>query len=305
MSSEDERFHEFFTNRPVIFVFYVIYTIVISVIGIYGNSMLIFMKMRKFRYLNGFEVVVITFATALIVHIFTLWIVVGEEIWPELSKYMCSFNPFVRSFALIFMAISINLLVVVAKFPSKVKIHVALVSLVITFTVAIIYAYPYFELTASALHRKDDDFRRYICVYSNPNENVGAIDVHHKITTIVNFILCPTLLSIFVIASALWRNSLTNDKEIWIYSIVVGLYFIITDSPLMINALTSSFYRVELSRTSEEIFQCLVNFIVALNPVLYGTIVDRYFLNETMRIVKIPWNRRSSRRIQYISPNDT
>jgi hypothetical protein len=261
--------------------------------------------MKKFRYLNGFEVVVMTFALAMIIHIFTLWIVVGEEIFPEFTKYMCNFNPSARSFALIFVAISINLLVIVAKFPSKVKIHYAIILIVIILITSIFYAFPYFELRSSPLHGKDDDFRRYICVYNNPNAIFDAINFHHKFSTIINFFLCPILLSIFVIASALWRNFLTNDKEIWIYSIVVGLYYIITDSPLMINALTSTFYRVELSRSSEEIFQCLVNFIVALNPVLYGMIIDRYFLNEAMKIVKIPLYRRTSRRIQYISPSDT
>lgn len=305
MSSEDERFHEFFTNRPVIFVFYVIYTVIISTIGIYGNSMIIFMKMKKIRYLNGFEVAVVNFALAMIIHNLSLWIVISEEIFPELTKYMCNFNPSVRSFALIFVAISINFLVIVAKFPSKVKIHISIFSLLIILMISIFYSFPYFELRSSALHGSKDDFIRFICVYNNPNEIFKAVDLHHKITTIVNFIMCPVLLSILVIASALWKNSLTNDKEIWIYSLAVGVFYIITDSPLMINALTSTFYQAELSRSFEEIFQCFMNLIVALNPVLYGMIVDRYSLNEAMRILKLPLNKRSSRRIQYLSPSET
>lgn len=291
-------------NRPVIFVAYALYIITITVIGVYGNWKIIFMKLRKIRHLCAIEVVIMNFAFSLILHTITLWIIVSEEVWPSVTEYLCNFNPIARSFTMIFVGLLIILLICTAKFSTNIKILHGLILILIIWVISIVYAFPYFELRASPLYSQDDKFQRFMCVYYNPNVNVDAIEAHHKITTIFNFITCPVLISICVIMTTFWRNSaMTCDKDIWTYSIVIGLYYLIADSPLMINALSSYIYRAELSRGVEEFFSCLVSFTVVLNPILYGIFVDRNFLEECLKILHFPCRKRS-RRIRYINPND-
>lgn len=305
MESEEEKFHEFFEKRPVIFVLYTLYIILISFLGIFGNSKIICTKLKKFRHLSGIEIIIVNFSLSLILYNVTLWIIVSEEIWPSLTQYMCNFNPMARTFTMIFMALLLILLIICSKCSSRIKVQHGIILLLIIWIIAILYAYPYFELRASPLSKRDDKFQRYICVYNNPNMNSNAIDIHHKITTIFNFITCPVLILICVVVTALWRNlSFSYDKDIWTYSIVVGLYYLIADSPLMINALSSYLYNSELSRTLEEFFNCLVNFTVVLNPLLYGFYVDKNFFQECIKTLKLPCIPRKLRRIRYVNPNN-
>lgn len=291
-------------NRPAIFVAYALYIFIISVIGIYGNCKIIIMKLRKIRHLCAIEVVIMNFALSLILHTITLWIIVSEEIWPSVTEYLCNVNPIARSFTTIFVGFLIILLICTAKFSTNIKVQHVLILILIIYVASVAYAFPYFEYRPSPVYSQDDKFKRFICVYYNPNVNSDAIEVHYKITTIFNFITCPVLISICVIMTTFWRNSaMTCDKDIWTYSIVVGLYYLIADSPLIINAISSYFYRAEFSRGMWEFFSCLVNFTVVLNPILYGIFVDRNFLEECTKIIKLPCRKRS-RRIRYINPND-
>lgn len=285
-SKDEEKLYEYFTNRPIGFVIFFTLSLIISILGILGNLMLIYTKLRKFSYLSGLDYLIINVAVSVMSLTSIFLLLLTDEMFHEFAEEgFCNTVWFLQGLAQTSIAFSSLTLIISSKYFSRISKRNATILVAITWILAFLDAYPYFGFEVFPLKMKNGQYRNVCHLSIESHEDYYSFLRHQMIMLTIEFGI-PTLLLIATSCVAfLWRkpDSSTN-KIIFNYSLTIAAYFILINTPLVINRFTATRNIAKMNLNLRHIFRFLLNLTVLLNPIVYGYF-DDFFVKEVLRIV--------------------
>ena len=286
MGAEDEeKLHEYFTNRPIGFLIFFSVTLLITTVGVLGNVLLIYTKLRRFRHLNGLELLVINFAGAIITLSFIFLILITNEMFHELTdEGLCNTIWFLQGISQTSIAFSALSMIVASKYFSKISKQNAAKIIFVIWIAAILDAYPYFGFEVFPLELKNGKKRNVCHIAIDNYEDYFSFIRHHTLMLVVEFFLPALLLIITSFVAFLWKKPDTStNKIIFNYSLMISIYFMVTNFPLVLNRYLSIRKIAQMNLDMRHVCRFFLSFIVLANPLMYGYF-DDFLVKEISRI---------------------
>lgn len=286
-SQEEEKLYEYFTNRPVGFVIFFSISMIISILGVSGNLILIYTKLRRFSQLNGLDFLIINVAVSTIALTFIFLLLLTDEMFHEFADDdFCNAIWFLQGISQSTIAFSTISLIISSKYFSRISQRNAAILITIIWILALLDAYPYFDFEVFPIKMKNGKSRN-VCHLSIESQEDYFSFVRHQMTMLIVEFAVPTLLLIITSCVAfLWRKpDASTNRVIFSYAVAIAVYYTLVNSPLVINRFMAQRKLGQMNFDFRHIFRFLVNFTVLANPIFYGYF-DDFFKREVLRIFR-------------------
>jgi hypothetical protein len=177
-------------------------------------------------------------------------------------------------------------LIISSKYFSKISQKNAAILIAINWSLALFDAYPYFEFEAYPIKMKNGKFRNVCHLSIESHEDYLAFMRHQTTMLVIEFMLPTLLLIITSCVAYLWKKpDASTNNVVFNYSMSIAVYFILLNSPLIINRFLATRRIAQMNLDFRHIFRFLMNFTVLWNPIVYGYF-DNFFVKEVLRILK-------------------
>lgn len=281
--------HDYFTNRPVIFMIYFTLSFLVSVFGIGSNAILILTKVRRFAHLRGLELLIINLSMAMITLSVMFLILLTDDMFHEFSDkdYLCNIKWFLQGISQTGIAFSSISLIIVSKYFSKIDRKYAMIVISVIWMCAIIDAYPYFGFEVIPLSLSNGDSRNVCHLSISKIEDFNAFRRHQLTMMFFEFALPTLLLIITSCISFLWKLPETSTNQvIFLYSLSITIFYTLINSPLVINRFTATRGIAEMNHSVRYLFRFLLNSCVLANTIIYGYF-DDFYIKEGLNLLRV------------------
>lgn len=287
-TNEEEKIYEYFTNRPIGFMFYFTLSMIVSALGIFGNLMLIYTKLKRFYSLVGLEFFLVSLAVSMISLTLIFIILVTDEMFHEFSDDgFCNLIWFLQGFSKTSINFSIIAVIIAAKYFSKISRQNAAIVLAFVWVAALFDSYPYYTFVNYPVLMKNGKSRKICHISFDSTETIDTY-YQHQITMAAIEIILPSIMLIATSCVAfLWKKpDASTNKTIFLYALTIGIYYMVFNSPLAINRITTMIKKGKMSLDLRHVFRFLLNVTAMANPIIYGYF-DKFFMKEVLRIIRV------------------
>lgn len=280
----EEIFYEYFSNRPTWFLIFKIFTIMLSLFGTFGNSIIIIVKMRKFRELIGLDLIIINMAAVQILFSFASVFYLVDEIYHDLTEHsMCKIKFFLHSISISSTGYSCLLLLVSSCFSPKFKKNLALTSIMLVWICSLIIAYPYYNSFLWSVPTSNEDSRHICIVFVESLESIQKY--RFRLALFGYLIPFSSFLGLSMVAFIKRKDELKN-KELILYPIIFGFYFFATSFYIEVFDLVLYFFDLKVNMGANYIMRFLFTACAIINAVACFY-VNSMFFKRCMQFLRL------------------
>lgn len=288
----DEHELLFFEHLDKSLFLKIVYTsiaLLVILLGICGNFIIIFMKLINFRKRKTFDLLVanIAFGHALFSCIFIVMLI-HETTHDVLSIPMCYLRNIASDVAPSHLIISLVVLLILVKMAPNMSEKFEFLSIALIWIYGLIWTVTYVP-RMTVIRMKFEGAFHNVC-HINFGEGFETKWKIRAAFALTNQLFLPLVIFIAFMAFLMIKKRLegTQNKNLWIYSIIVSSYYFAISLLIAVPHVLWAFFHIHLvTNVYAHVIYFLLSVILVLNPVVYFYF-DKNLLKEIRSYFKKP-----------------
>lgn len=236
---EFEMFFEYFDKRPILRFCYITIMVTVTILGIILNSLIIYMKLRKFKKRSIFEWLSTCIALGLIlnsVKYFLLMLsIVTHDITNSLTCYIEHISGDFSDPMIIYSAV---VLMIITKFNPQISQLRGFFLILFIWIFVIFLSYPFYSITVIQTQVIGKTTMHNVCIQFFPGQHWTSIMSRFSMKLYLEFIVPSIIIVVYFFVILLFKTpKVIKHLGIWIYVVIISTYFCVTEIPVKLNML--------------------------------------------------------------------
>jgi len=223
---------DYFHNRSIVSMFYIVSSVLVSIIGIIGSLGICGIKLRKLKELKATDILIMNFSVGILLRSFIIILVLINDYNGTSHLWICYFRHFMLHLCPEVEMKSILALIIVSKYFSKMSARNGIKILIAIWTFGMFCGYPYINYGVSEFTTRN---RRHVnYCYFNESEFCSL-----ELRLVIIGYIVP-LIGLFVaIVSFKYMKRFMNftfDKNLYIYAIfmLILCYLVLINEMMLV-----------------------------------------------------------------------
>lgn len=286
---EAEMFYEYFDKRPIRSFMFVSIIIISSIFGLIVNSLIVFLKLRKFKERSIFEWLITTIAFGLVIHSVTYFMMMLSIVTHDtLNICSCYLKHITGDFSNAIIIYSGIILLILVKFNPEISKRRGYFILSILWIVAIVASYPFYEIKILTMKSLQKSTAHNLCIQYSTNRNLDIATHRYYVKFNLEFFIPSIIIIAYGFVTLLFKTpKVIKHKDIWSYVKLVGLFYCLTGFPTKLNMIIFYYYKTLLiSYPFIYLNICLMVLILGISPLVYFY-YNKKFYDELLEFLRI------------------
>ncbi|KAG5674413.1 hypothetical protein PVAND_004386 [Polypedilum vanderplanki] len=284
-NNEDEFLYEFLERRPTVKFFYALFVIFACIFGLLANSLIIYLKLRKFKNRSSFDLFIVNIAIGMnLLSIRFILIMIEETTHDIVNIPLCYSTRLSVDVATPIIITTLLIMIIFIKYNPNVKKETELKVIIAISIYSLILALPVYNMRILTIKSWNVPHKICFLFFNDDDDHIKFL---LRLWISLGFkIFLPMIIFIIFFITLKFNFTIGQYRNYWIYSIVISVYYFIFSLASILTPLISLHFKLDIGSKIFVYFSFnMLCFIVALNPITLWHF-DRDFSQETIEYIK-------------------
>ncbi|CAG9797434.1 unnamed protein product [Chironomus riparius] len=277
---EFEMFYEYFDKRPIKRFSYITIMVTVTILGILLNSLIVFMKLRKFKERSIFEWLATCIAFGLIFNSVKYFLLMLSIVTHEITNsFTCYAEHVSGDFSDPMIIYSAVVLMIVTKFNPQISKTRGFLLILLIWIFVLFLSYPFYRITTIQTYIIGKTTVHNICIQFYPGQHWKSIINRSSTKLYLEFIIPSIIIAVYFLVTLLFQTpKVIKYLGIWTYVVIISTYFCLTSIPVKLNMLFFHNQGVSYMKYSYVYLNSLfMAMILVISPLVYFCCNQKFY----------------------------